>query len=136
MIRDTSRLAAASIRGKAPTVQQQVLEYLVRSGTDGCTDEETAQALGLRTASQTARRNELCESGLVVDSGRRRLTSAGRSAIVWVATPTAAVARPGCDPRPPEPRQAEPTGCGPPVEQPVLFDVPTRQPEGRPHYEQ
>ena len=63
-------------------------DYLVERGEYGATDQEMQAYLDLPNQSQTPRRWELVRAGLVMNSGRRRKTLSGRSAIVWVITPT------------------------------------------------
>lgn len=81
---DTSKAAAESLD---PTqlsgLRREVYDFILRNG--GATDDEIQLALGLEGHSQTPRRWELMKHGFVVDSGLRRKTSAGRSAVVWVA---------------------------------------------------
>ena len=81
----TSEAAARSMARPAPPQRERVLDLIRRAGPRGVTDAEGERALGMRTASYTARRNELVGRGVVVDSGRRRRTESGRSAAVWVA---------------------------------------------------
>ncbi len=83
---DTSRAPAAAARPGAGTGRGAVLKYLVRCGEDGATDEQIQQSLGMRVQTETPRRRELVQAGLVTDSGRRRPTSSGRTAAVWIAT--------------------------------------------------
>ncbi len=66
--------------------QRRLLAFLAERGAIGATNEEAADLLGLRTASQTARCRELQLAGLVADSGRTKRSSSGRSAIVWIIT--------------------------------------------------
>mgnify|MGYP000930291602 CR=1 FL=1 len=81
----TSDEAARRIAGGAAALRERVFAYIVACGDDGATDAETQAALGMLTQTQTPRRGELVQLGLVVDSGRRRLTPQGRPAAVWVA---------------------------------------------------
>jgi len=48
-------------------------------------DDELTVALGIGISSVNARRRELVLKNVVTDSGRRRPTRTGRTAIVWVA---------------------------------------------------
>lgn len=80
----TSQLAAAAIRKGASSLRTKVLNYL-RDRRDGATDDEMQWALGMNPSTQRPRRVELCEEGLVVDSGKRRPTKSGRAATVWYA---------------------------------------------------
>lgn len=65
-------------------LQGLVLDYIQTNG--GATDEEVRTALNLRYGSGCARRKELQDRGLVRNSGKTRLTTVGRNAIVWEAT--------------------------------------------------
>jgi hypothetical protein len=89
MFQSTSVEAHESIKPLKPTLQQLVFEK-IRNHPVGLTDEQIQNLTGLRTQSETARRNELVKLGLVKDSGLRRVASSGRKAIVWVATQKAA----------------------------------------------
>ena len=88
---DTSQQAARCIRSEAPQLRQRVLAFIIERGAVGATDEEVQAALRLRTQSETPRRNELCRMRLVRDSGRRRRTSSGRMATVWVSVTAASI---------------------------------------------
>lgn len=83
----TKRAAAESIKPHRAKLQDAVLAYLRGRGSEGATDEEIAVALQLRSDTARPRRTELVDLGKVRDSGRRRATSSGRAAIVWVAIP-------------------------------------------------
>lgn len=82
---DTSVAAAVAIAPKVPELRARVLAELLQRGRRGATDHELCAALGLIKDTVAPRRTELRDDGLVVDSGRRRRTPSGRSAIVWVA---------------------------------------------------
>jgi hypothetical protein len=82
----TSWLAAADATVTANTHRERALNALVTVGGHGMTDFELAEALGLQQTSAGKRRGELRDAGLVADSGRRRPSPSGSSAIVWVAT--------------------------------------------------
>jgi hypothetical protein len=69
----------------------------IRQVPAGLTDQEIATTLGMAENSVRPRRLELSDPPrglprLIVDSGRRRQTSAGRQAVVWVAIEQAEVA--------------------------------------------
>jgi hypothetical protein len=81
---ETSKVAAQRIRGGANTLRQRVLTFIIERGSFGATDEEIQAGTGLKCQTETPRRRELVQLGLVVDSGRRRPTSSGRPATVWV----------------------------------------------------
>ncbi|MBX3375169.1 MAG: hypothetical protein KF817_15170 [Phycisphaeraceae bacterium] len=83
--RGTSDLAANRIAGYAVTQRASVLAVIVKAGAFGATDAEIEAATGMRAQSVSPRRGELCALGLIIDSGRRRLTPRGRHAAVWMA---------------------------------------------------
>jgi hypothetical protein len=66
------------------TQRARVLDAIRNAGRDGLTDEEVKDVLRLGGNSTRPRRKELEEGGLIVDSDKRRETSTGRAAIVWV----------------------------------------------------
>lgn len=81
----TSEVAARMIAGHAARQRTEVLAVIVAAGAFGATDAEIQTSLGCCPHSVSPRRGELRERGLIVDSGRRRLTPRGRPAAVWVA---------------------------------------------------
>lgn len=87
--RGTSDVAARRIRGAVPRLRDRVLAFLASRGADGATDEEAETALRMRAQTYTPRRGELVKAGLVADTGRRRSTTSGRPAAVWIAMPNA-----------------------------------------------
>lgn len=82
---DTSRAAAASMKPHLGRVARRVYDEIARRGADGATDDEIEEALDLTHQTASARRRELVQLDSVVDSGRRRATRRGRSAVVWIA---------------------------------------------------
>jgi hypothetical protein len=87
---DTSWQAAyASAFGENYRIGQRVNIYraIIAAGPDGATDEENALTFHppMRLSSADKRRGELMKCGLVCDSGRRRKTTSGCQAIVWIA---------------------------------------------------
>lgn len=82
---DTSREAAKSMEGHAPTQRLRVLAYIQSRGPDGATRDETCKALGLGTSSVNPRWIELAELGWIVRLSKTRPTQSGRKAEVWVA---------------------------------------------------
>ena len=56
-------------------------------GSDGATDEEVQEGLGLTGNAQRPRRNELWQEGKVRRTGGTRPTRAEKQANVWVAVP-------------------------------------------------
>lgn len=85
---DTSRAAAASVADLSAQ-QRLVLQVLREIGPS--TDERLADYWQRRDVSSISpsglrtRRAELTSAGLVVDTGQRAITDAGRDSIVWVA---------------------------------------------------
>jgi len=57
------------------------------AGPAGCADQELEHQLNLPRPTPGNRRRELVAGGWVRDSGRRRDTTAGNPAVVWVLTP-------------------------------------------------
>lgn len=83
--RETSIEALKRITRDADTLRGKVYRFLLGQGEDGATDEEIQESLGMPVQTETARRNELTEAGLVTVSGFERKSSYGRWAIVWIA---------------------------------------------------
>jgi len=81
---ETERLAAIEVYPRTGSSRRRVLDAIRAAGDRGRTDEELSIELGLRWRSTAPRRNELLNGGWVVDSGRRRRTTSGASAAVWV----------------------------------------------------
>lgn len=84
---ETSVEAASSQRQKAVIDRRRVLIFLLSRGEYGATDQECQKALWLNGNTERPRRIGLTHDKLVVDSGHKRLTKAGRRATVWVVTP-------------------------------------------------
>ena len=63
-------------------LRKKILSFV--SENQGATTEEIAIGLNLRYTTASARCSELKRSGMLVDSGTRRLTSSGTSAAVLV----------------------------------------------------
>jgi hypothetical protein len=83
----TERAAYFAALPRVGTQRWRVLTFIA-GARDGATDDEVGAALGMIDSSENARRGELQQGGWVMDSGRSRLTRAGRQqAIVWVLTP-------------------------------------------------
>jgi len=85
MTTDTRSAAADRIGPHLDRLQQAVLGFIRARGDRGATDQELAAALELQSDTARARRVELRDAALVHDSGRRRPTSTGRRATVWIA---------------------------------------------------
>lgn len=76
---DTSQLSAAKFRPRKD--HEDVLRVLAEFGAS--TDFEISAHLGRVATSVGKRRGELRDAGLVIDSGERRPSPSGSSAIVW-----------------------------------------------------
>jgi hypothetical protein len=81
----TSLDAAVKIKKSVRTLQSMVLAAIRACGEHGATDFELEQGLEMIHQTLSARRRELVLKDLIRDSGVRRLTRGGRTAIVWVA---------------------------------------------------
>jgi hypothetical protein len=81
-VQDTS-IAALESLDPAVTArkEQQILEYIQRTG--GATCWETATALRLPHQSTSPAITKLHRKGRIADTGERRPTGTGRMAIVW-----------------------------------------------------
>jgi hypothetical protein len=80
----TSDTAAERIAGCSGTLRDRVQAHIASCGESGSTDDEGEAALSMKPQTYTPRRGELVTLGIVADSGRRRPTSSGRPAAVWV----------------------------------------------------
>lgn len=81
---ETAHKAASEKGGERGKQRLDVLAHLRRVGERGSSDYQTGKALGILRTSAGKRRKELCEMNLVLDSGTRRPTDTGSTAIVWV----------------------------------------------------
>ena len=79
----TSHAAARDAAVHAGTLRARCYRALEAAGMAGLTDAELSDRTGLQLNSANKRRGELRDAGLVVDTGRRRPTPSGSSAIVW-----------------------------------------------------
>ena len=82
---ETSIDAADKISSASGKLRKQVYMYIRLCGIDGATDEEIQMALSMEGSTKRPRRVELFNDALIVDSGRKRNTKSGRSAVVWMA---------------------------------------------------
>jgi len=83
-IQQTSIEAKQAVEPSAETLRVRVWSFIRDCGPMGATDEEIQLALRLGPQTQSPRRRELVQKGVVADSGDRRKTTRGRNAIVWV----------------------------------------------------
>lgn len=81
---DTSIAAAEAIAPVLGRLQQSVLSVIREAGAYGQTGDEIAAKLGMERWACRPRTSELRRKGLIRDSGRRRLNSTGKMAIVWI----------------------------------------------------
>ena len=82
---ETTAAAQRSIdASRAGSTDRRILDELRKRGERGGTDEELQLALSLGGNSQRPRRVALAKAGKVIDSRRRRRTSSGRAAIIWI----------------------------------------------------
>ena len=82
---ETAHEAAAANQPERFTMRRDVLLMLQRKGPRGATDWEISEELGILRTSAGKRRHELVALGLVENSGQRRETDTGSTAIVWRA---------------------------------------------------
>ena len=85
---DTSVSAAIQIEADVSTLQGRVLQFIKNRKSFGATDEEIQHALGMKLNTEVPRRRELELKGIISDSGKRRLNTSKREAIVWMYNPT------------------------------------------------
>lgn len=83
---DTSSASAAKTAPKFSGRLVVALKMFASLHHNGATDEEGQSLLDLSGDSYRPIRVTLTKHGLVADSGRRRPTTNGRSAVVWVIT--------------------------------------------------
>ena len=82
---ETSKAAARSVKNTRGWIMQRVLDAIRGAGGNGMTDEEIQQMLNLQGNTERPARVALVQQGVVVDSGNKGRTAAGRSAVLWVA---------------------------------------------------
>lgn len=78
----TSHEAARRVTPKIGTWRAKV-EAALKANPEGLTDFELERMLGGRPQTVRTRRSELVDDGVVCDTGERRPTDSGSSAIVW-----------------------------------------------------
>lgn len=83
---DTQEAAAFRAYPKSGSTRLRVYEFIRDRGMSGATDDWIEHKLSLSHQSASARRRELVLGGYVQDSGMRRATRRGTTAIVWIAT--------------------------------------------------
>ena len=77
----TSKAAAKEIEPHMTDLQRQLLTWLRNNGP--ATDREMQGWIPMDPNTQRPRRVELVRLGLVRDTGEKRKTRSGRSAVVW-----------------------------------------------------
>ena len=82
---DTAHAAADSITRTAARQCNAIHRLIREHGVGGMTCAAVVVATGWLVQSVSRRITDLREQGFVVDSGRRRLGTAGRDQIVWIA---------------------------------------------------
>ena len=97
---DTSRAAANSVAMDARHLRAVVFNHILGSGTVGMTCDQVEETMNGRHQTISARIRELRNEGRIVDSGRRRPTRSGRSAIVYLATCNASAEIVNAEPKP------------------------------------
>jgi hypothetical protein len=82
---DTSHKAAQRVSSRGSWDRRAAL-VAHRNNPAGLTDFELGDLIGRQQTSAGKRRGELRDLGLVCDSGARRASPSGSSAIVWIIT--------------------------------------------------
>jgi hypothetical protein len=80
-LQKTSAEAYDSLLDQLPRIDASVLRHVISRGDSTCDEAEIA--LDMRHQTCSAAFTRLKKSGAINDTGYRRLTSSGRSAIVW-----------------------------------------------------
>lgn len=81
----TSRIAAETMISSAAGVRERVFSFIDVQGRLGATSDEAERRLNLRHQTCSARFRELALAGRIVKANRRRNTSSGRPAEVFVS---------------------------------------------------
>lgn len=84
---DTSLAAAESVRATLNSMQAEVLRFIKGRGEYGATCEEVEIGLGMKHQTASARVRELRAKGRIEKSGRKRLTTSNRNAVVYLPHP-------------------------------------------------
>ena len=80
---ETSMAAAEAIEGAMPALRARVWTFFL-SRPEGATDEQAQVCLAMNPSTERPRRVELCDRGMLEDSGRTAETHSGRLAVLWV----------------------------------------------------
>ena len=82
---DTSRAAAASVEHGAESLCAVIFAAIKAAGDHGMTCFEVEERFALKHQTASARLWDLhTKTTVLMDSGRRRPTSSGRKAVVWI----------------------------------------------------
>jgi N6-adenosine-specific RNA methylase IME4 len=92
---DTSEAAAESVAGNVEALRAIVFDCICSAGERGRTCDAIERRLQMLHQTTSARVRDLALMGKIKDSGQRRKTRSGRSAVVWVKAP------PGSERQPP-----------------------------------
>lgn len=84
MTRDTSLAAYDSMGPDKRALKAAIHLQILGRRDQGATCEEMEIAMRLRHQTCSARINELMKEDKIVDSGKRRINTSGRAAIVWL----------------------------------------------------
>src|SRR5690348_12708447 len=82
---ETSLESAKRIEGKKHRYRKMIYDYIKGKGTSGATCDEVEVKLDLRHQTASCFIRFLVQDFLLKDSGGKRMTRAGRNAIVWRA---------------------------------------------------
>ena len=74
--------AHKAVESSKEILKRQIVTYVTEAR--GATTEEISRAIGIRYTTASARCSELKRSGVLVESGRKRLTSSGVPAAVLI----------------------------------------------------
>jgi len=83
----TSKAAAEAQKPRAPSKIQQIYQFMLERGDHGATDDEIRHGTRMIASTAGARRRDLECLGGCMKTDRRRLTSNGHEAAVYVAVP-------------------------------------------------
>lgn len=83
--RDTQLGSWEAIQDKLSQTKREVLRTICSAGLDGISTIQISEKLNWPINNVSGRVTELCDDGVVTDSGRRCTNPSGRPAILWVA---------------------------------------------------
>lgn len=84
-MRDTQMQAWDDIQEKLPFTRKKVFDVIKNHGDFGATTVTLSMVLGWPINCVSGRVTELCDAGLIRDSGRRGVNPSGKKAVLWVA---------------------------------------------------